>query len=268
MARVKEYYTRISNDLIRSKKDDIDKKLLLVMIYLDRRRSIEDYVGFSLHDMIHNCGYTPSRNKQGVITMFKKQIEFLIDNGMISMLSPMSEIKGNNYVYAKINDAFDCVEGYTIMTCNETDKLLSSKSKIEKSNLFAVYLYMRSFMFPRATDDNGHDFADACDKPCAFWKTIDNISYDLGIARETINRCINEILKLKLLVRHETGSYKINENGKYIEKNVPNIYVLYDDNASQEIKWAVKKLKEFYNVESFGRFKRRRSKINNNDNIE
>lgn len=258
--KIKGYFTRVSNQFIRANGNDIDKKILLTIIYLDRKRSFEDVVGFSLYDLVLSNGYKINRTNTGAVTSFKKIIQFLIDNQMISLDKNIKELKGNNFVNINILDNFDKVDNYTIITANEIDSLLHSKSKIEKANLFSVYLYMKSFMFPRNLTDEGNEFSDAKEKPIAFWGYIDVMQRDIGVSRETINKCLKEYIKLKLFIRHETGSYIAIENGKQVEKNAPNIYVLNNKNAEQEAKWALNKLKQQFNVKEFGDFKRRKVK--------
>lgn len=240
--------------------NEIDKRILLTLIYLDRKRSLEDTVGFSLYDLVTYFGYKVDRTSTGAVTRFKKLIQFLVDNQMIAFDTSIDNLKGNNYVNVTLLDNFDKVENYTMISANEIDILLNSKSKIEKSNLFAIYLYMKSFMFQRNLTDEGNEFSDAKDKPTAYWGYIDVMQRDLGVSRETINKCLNEYIKLKLFVKKETGSYKTIENGKEVEKNAPNIYVINNDNAQQEIKWAMNKLKQMYHVEVFRDFKRRKAK--------
>lgn len=232
----------------------------MTIIYLDRKRSLEGDVGLSLYDLVTYCGYKIDRTNTGAVTAFKKIIQFLVDNQMIVFDKNIKELKGNNFVGITLLDNFDKVDNYTIITANEIDTLLDSKSKIEKSNLFAVYLYMKSFMFPRNLTDEGNEFSDAKDKPTAFWGYLDIMQRDLGVSRETLNRCLNEYIKLKLLIKKETGSYITIDNGKQIEKNAPNIYVLNNENAEQEIKWTVNKLKQQFHVKEFGEFKRRKTK--------
>lgn len=230
----------------------------MTIIYLDRKRSIEDNVGFSLYDLVIQSGYQINRTKTGAILPFRQQIQFLVDNNMIQFNTPISNFKGNNFASIKILDDFDSVEDYTIITADEIDTLLQSKTKIEKANLFAIYLYMKSYIFQRNLTDIGEEFADAPSKPSAFFKSIDSIMQDTGISKETINRCIKEYIHLRLFKCKQTGSYKTS-NDK--EKNAPNIYVLDNDKAEQEIEWAVEKLKQMYNVDTFGEFKKRKRKV-------
>ena len=179
---------------------------------------------------------------------------------MIAFDSSTKNLKGNNFVNVTLLNNFDKLDKYTVITANEIDTLLSSKSQIEKANLFGIYLYMKSFMFPRNLSPEGNDFPDAKDKPTAYWGYIDIMQRDIGTSRETINRCIKEYIKLNLLKKYETGSYIKIENGKEITKNAPNIYVLNNEFSKQEIGWALTKLKQIYHVDVFGEFKRRQPK--------
>lgn len=59
--------------------------------------------------------------------------------------------------------------------------------------------------------------------------------------------------KEPLLIKYELGS--IQPDSKKPPKNVPNIYVLNKQGYEQEIEWAIIKMLEIYNVDSFAEIK-------------
>jgi len=259
--QINGYFTRISNNYIRMNDRDLDKKLLLTIICLDRKRNIEDVVGFSLYDLILASGYKINRNTDGSIKQFKKQIEFLVDNGMIKFITPKRSLMGNNYTEVKILKEFDFTENYTILTATEIDQLLLSKIRIAKEKLFAIYLYIKSFIYQRNLTEDDTEFSDAKNKPMSYWGSIDVLIDTIGTCKLTFNKCVNEYIKLGLLKKHETGSYTKNIKGKLKDINAPNIYVLNIGDYQQEIDWTLIKLKNMYGIDEFGEMKKRGKRV-------
>ena len=95
-------------------------------------------------------------------------------------------------------------------------------------------------------------------KPEAFWRSIESMSKELSMSKDTINQCIQYLAssigdKEPLLIKKEVGS--VQPNPKKPPQNVPNIYVLNKEGYEQEIEWAIAKMLEIYNVDSFGEIK-------------
>ena len=95
-------------------------------------------------------------------------------------------------------------------------------------------------------------------KPEAFWRSIESMSKELSMSKDTINQCIQYLTssigdKEPLLIKKEVGS--VQPNPKNPPQNVPNIYVLNKEGYEQEIEWAIAKMLEIYNVDSFGEIK-------------
>jgi len=243
------YFAKIPNQFIKSK--EFDDKLILTIICLDRRRFYENVSCLSLLKLIESSGYRFSRSPCGSLAQFKNQLQFLIDNEMIEPERDINTLKPDACIDIKVLDNFEVHKDYTIITAKEIDDLLQSPAKIDKSKLFAVYLYIKSFMRNRNLDDNGNEFKDAKDNPSAFWGTISNTVTDVGVAKETVNKCLKEYLKLGLLKRHVVGSYVTKHSEGIVRINVPNIYVLNQEGWGQEIERALDKIKTFHNTTSF-----------------
>lgn len=62
-----------------------------------------------------------------------------------------------------------------------------------------------------------------------------------------------QLVTKPLLIKKEVGS--VQPNPKKPPQNVPNIYVLNKEGYEQEIEWAIAKMLEIYNVDSFGEIK-------------
>ena len=95
---------------------------------------------------------------------------------------------------------------------------------------------------------------------------LDSIGYDTGIeikiipenlsmSKDTLNQCLSYLTsnvddKQPLLIKKEVGS--IQPDPSQPPQNTPNIYVLNKEGYEQEIEWAIYKMLQIYNVESFG----------------
>ena len=247
----KEIFVRVPNSLIRCNSKDIKKKIILVYIYLDRHRSFENLVNFSIYNIIRSCGYIANEKSMVAINEFKSILEFMYDNQMIEFVTPFKNIKGNLLSQIKLLDNFDIVENFTKITLNEVDTLILESSKIDKSILFSIYLYMKSFMINRPLTIDGEEYKNAHEKPSSFFGTYNSIIEALGYSKGTITKCFDEYIKLGLLKKHETGSYFVSFNGVIKKINAPNIYVINNDKADKEIQWTLEKFKQLYNVDQF-----------------
>ena len=77
---------------------------------------------------------------------------------------------------------------------------------------------------------------------------------ELAMSKDTINQCIEYLTTPSedspaLLVKREVGSVQPDKTKP--PKNVPNIYVLNKEGYEKEIKWALNKMKEIYEVDEF-----------------
>ena len=78
---------------------------------------------------------------------------------------------------------------------------------------------------------------------------MQSMAKDLSMSKDTLNQCLSYLTsnvddKQPLLIKKEVGSIQ--------PENTPNIYVLNKEGYEQEIEWAIYKMLQIYNVESFG----------------
>jgi len=246
-----EVFTRVPNSFIRGHSKDIKKRTILVYIYLDTYRNLNNIVNFSLYHLIRSCGYVSNEKTISINNDFKSILEFLYDNQMIEFLTSFVDIKGNSLSQIKLLDNFDCVDNFTKITLNETDTLMSKSQNIDKTILFSIYLYMKSFMINRPLTSDGEEYKNAYERPSSFFGTYNSLINSLGYSKSTIKKCFQEFENIGLLKKYETGSYFVTFNGVSKKINAPNIYVLNNDKSDQEIEWTLDKLKQLYNVDKF-----------------
>ena len=88
-------------------------------------------------------------------------------------------------------------------------------------------------------------------KPEAFWKSVDSMSKELSMSKDTINQCITCFTsavadKPPILIKINAEDVKT-YIGK-IPQNIPNVYVLNKKGYEQEVKWAIQKMLQIYNI--------------------
>lgn len=251
-----QYFCRIPKNLINN---STNKKLLLTIIYLDRRRSYEDWVGLSVHDLIIKNNYKVHRGNQKIITEFKTQLNFLKDNEMIEFESEKLPYILSDHFNVRIVNDFNLQDGYVVLTAHEIDTLLIIP--FDTAKVFFLYLYIKSFIFqkPRNKDNEFH-----CDyktdnelKPSAFFSDVRKIPFDTGLSNNFVCKCLSEFVNRGLFVKKEVGSYR-NQNGERM--NVPNIYVENNEWAEEEIKLTLKRYKYMYGTDKFEPLLKRRRK--------
>lgn len=228
---------------------EIDKKLLLVLIYLDRRRSYEDWVGLSLNDLISESGYKLYRGNNRIVNQFKSQIQFLIDNNLIKLKNKIPYYLTEYFAIKIVND-FNLQVGYVILTAYEIDTLLTIP--FDAAKVFALYLYMKSFIFQKLRDKDSEFQSDYKTddelKPSAFFSDVRRIPFETGLSNTFVNKCIQEFVSKGLFIKKEVGSH-INSQGERV--NVPNIYVENNEWAEEEIELTLKRYKHIYGTDKF-----------------
>ena len=136
---------------------------------------------------------------------------------------------------------------------------MMNESSINKENILMAFLYINSYIFIRQRDNNGNELIqNPKEKPEAFWRSIESMSKELSMSKDTINQCIQYLTssigdQKPLLIKKEVGS--IQPDPKKPPQNIPNIYVLNKEGYEQEIEWAIAKMLEIYNVDYFGELK-------------
>lgn len=252
----KKYFTRVPNSFTRinlQKMYGVHKIFIIVYILIDRHRSYEDQSYITISDIFNFCGYKISRNKPKIFYEIIKILLFLSESNYIEITSNFDiyNIGYNDCISLNIiSKNFDAVENYSKITSKQIDSIKDIKTNIKKENILLTFLYINSYIYIRPKDIHGNELMEKPqDKPEAFWKSIEGMSKELSMSKDTINQCIKCLLNPgkdiePLLIKKEVGS--IQSNPDIPPKNLPNIYVLNKDGYKQEIEWALNKIIEIY----------------------
>ena len=132
---------------------------------------------------------------------------------------------------------------------------MASTIKPTKESILTVFLYINSYIGCRPRNEDGTErMYNPEIRPEAFWGSIECMSKELSMSKDTINQCIDYLTtstgdRDALLVKREVGSVQTDPNKP--PKNVPNIYVLNKDGYQQEIEWALNMMMKVYKVDEF-----------------
>lgn len=179
----------------------------------------------------------------------------MINNKMIEVKQDLDSLSYDTGIEIKIiPENFDYPDKFGKLTSTQFDVIMMADSSLNRENILMAFLYINSYIGCRSKKDDGTEYENAKDKPEAFWKSIESMSKELSMSKDTINQCIEYLTTSSecspaLLVKKEVGSVQPDKTKP--PKNVPNIYVLNKDGYKQEIEWALNKMKEIYEVDEF-----------------
>ena len=179
----------------------------------------------------------------------------MINNKMIEVKQDLDALSYDTGIEIKIiPENFYSTEKFVKLTSSQFDTIMMADSSLNRENILVAFLYINSYIGCRKKKDDGSEYDNAKDNPEAFYKSINHMSEELSMSKDTINQCIEYLTKSSddipaLLVKKEVGSVQPDKSKP--PQNVPNIYVLNKEGYKQEIKWALNKMMELYKVHEF-----------------
>ena len=258
----KEYFTRVPNSFIQvdiKKKYHLHRIFYLIYILIDKHRSYEDQSYIVISEIFNLCKYKQTKHKPKIFFEIIKCLLFLHESNMINITSDFDihRVGYNECIQMDIiPENFDATDKFSKITSSQLDFIMMSESSINKENILMVFLYINSYIFIRPKNKNNEEtISDSKSKPEAFFRSMESMAKELAISKDTLNQCIQCLTSSSenqkpLLIKREVGS--IQPDPKKPPQNVPNIYVLNKEGYEQEIEWAILKMLEVYNVDSFG----------------
>lgn len=217
---------------------ETDFKEILVRFCLARYSSIEWVVFTSVNFICQKCGYSNDRHANSFGSYVRKTLHELIESNEITQVYG-DDIKksGNSIIGFALQDKFftNNSQRFCKLTYSAFDILMSIKCPVTKATLLKVYTYIRS------------DIVETEEQAYGFFGSIKLASRILGLNRKTVDVCISAFVENGLFIKHSTGSCYVNGE----PRNVPNIYVLPDDKANENIDALIIELKNKYKVDEF-----------------
>jgi hypothetical protein len=258
----KEYFTRVPNSFIQvdiKKKYHLHRIFYLIYILIDKHRSYEDQSYIVISEIFNLCKYKQTKHKPKIFFEIIKCLLFLHESNMINITSDFDihSVGYNECIQMDIiPENFDATDKFSKITSSQLDFIMMSESSINKENILMAFLYINSYIFIRPKNKNNEEtISNPKSKPEAFFRSMESMAKELAISKDTLNQCIQCLTSSSenqkpLLIKREVGS--IQPDPKKPPQNVPNIYVLNKEGYEQEIEWAILKMLEVYNVDSFG----------------
>ena len=260
MQRKADYFTRFPNNYIQGNiktKFGVSRKFYITYILIDKYRSYEDYSWLTIRKVLEFYGYKTTKHKPKAFHEILDVLEYMINNNMIQVKQDLDSVGYDTGIEIKIiPENFDATDKFSKITSSQLNFIMMSESSINKENILMAFLYINSYIFIRPKNKNNEEIiSDPKSKPEAFFRSMESMSKELAISKDTLNQCIQCLTsstkdKQPLLIKREVGS--IQSNPKKPPQNVPNIYVLNKEGYEQEIEWAISKMLEIYDVDSFG----------------
>lgn len=213
----------------------------MIKFCLWEKITLSDATGISINYIRERCGYSENnRNKNSFSSYIRSTLKELINKKELIQVygDDVLIASGTSYLVFDVLEKFNDIPTKTFakLTIPAFDTLMNIKSPISKPILLKIYTYMRSRMIENKQEAYGFNYG--------LEKTIIR---DLHLNRKTIDACLNAFVEHNLFIKYTTGSCYINDE----PRNVPNIYVLPDDQAENNIKALLDELKQRYGVEEF-----------------
>ena len=190
--------------------------LLIVVTYLKTRYNMLNEVAFSIEKLVRFCGLKVNLNKNESVDKMRNILKFLIDKEYITLLEDdvdIDKVKVKDFINVKINK--ELKDNFTKIPLSVIDKILNSGYRYSNKILtYWCYLHCRVYKKVNSSDNKAN----------VTWVSLDKISLDIGLSKETII-AYNEILvDLGLLKIENVG---IKKKGKTRER-CSNIYLTID----------------------------------------
>ena len=251
-----EYFTKFPNDYIQGdirSKYGVSRKFYITYILIDRYRSYEDYSWITIRKVMEFYGYKTTKHKPKVFHEILDVLEYMINNHMIEIKQNLDSIGYDTGIEIKvIPENFDVADKFSKITSSQLDFIMMAESSINKENLLMAFLYINSYIYIRPRNNRNQEIMkNPSSKPEAFWKSVDSMSKELSMSKDTINQCMTCFTstvadKQPILIKINTEDVKAYV-GK-IPQNIPNVYVLNKKGYEQEVKWAIQKMLQIYNI--------------------
>lgn len=234
----------------------VSRKFYITYILIDRYRSYEDYSWITIRKVLEFYGYKTTSRKPKAFQEILDVLEYMINNKMITIKQDLDSLSYDTGIEIKINpEKFDYLSNFTKLTSSQLDTIMMSDTTLNKESLLMAFLYINSYIGCRPKKIENNKIKEVMfnpeTKPEAFWRSIETMSKDLSMSKDTITQCIDYLTtsignRDALLIKKEVGSVQPDPNKP--PKNVPNIYVLNKEGYQQEIEWALSKMMEVYGV--------------------
>lgn len=232
-----DYFYKVPIDLTDYFENDY--KQIMVRLCLERYSNIEGVCFTSISLICEKCGYSVDRHDKSFSGCVRKVLSSLVKNSEITQIygKDISSVPISNQVGFYLEDKFYSLptKMFAKLSYDVFDTIIGIDYPLSKPTLLKVYTYIRGRIIENEQQAYG------------FYGSVERAVKDLDLNRKTVDTCLDLFVDHNLFIKYTTGSCYIDGE----PRNVPNIYVLPDDQAENNIKALLEELKQRYRVEEF-----------------
>ena len=216
-----------------------DYKQIMVRLCLERYSNIEGVCFTSIGLICEKCGYSADRHNKSFLTYVRKVLLSLVEGNEITQIygKSIDSVSVTGQVGFYLEDKFYRLptKMFAKLAYDVFDTIISIDYPLSKPTLLKVYTYIRGRIIENEQQAYG------------FYGSIERAVKDLDLNRKTVDVCLDLFVDYNLFLKYTTGSCYINGE----PRNAPNIYVLPDNQAENNIRALLEELKQRYGVEEF-----------------
>lgn len=232
-----DYFYKVPFDLTDYYENDY--KRIMVRLCIERYSNIEGVCFISISLICEKCGYSDDRHNKSFSTYVRKILVSLVKNNEITQIygKTINSVSTTGIVGFYLENKFYNIptKMFAKLSYDVFDTIINIDYPLSKPTLLKVYTYIRGRIIENEQQAYG------------FYGSIERAVKDLDLSRKTVDACLELFVDHNLFIKHTTGSCYINDESR----NIPNIYVLPDDQSENNIKGLLEELKQRYGVDEF-----------------
>ena len=232
-----DYFYKVPFDLTDYFENDY--KRIRVRLCLERYSNIEGVCFTSISLICEKCGYSVDRHNKSFSVYVRKVLVSLVKNNEITQIygKSIDSISVAGLVGFYLENKFYNLptKMFAKLSYDVFDTIINIDYPLSKPTLLKVYTYIRGRIIENEQQAYG------------FYGSIERAVKDLDLSRKTVDACLDLFVDHNLFIKYTTGSCYIDGE----PRNVPNIYVLPDDQSENNIKGLLEELKQRYGVDEF-----------------
>lgn len=233
-----DYFYKVPIDLTDYYENDYKK--IMVRLCLERYSNIEGVCFTSISLICEKCGYSfANRHSKSFSTYVRKVLVSLVKNNEITQIygKTIDSVSATGLVGFYLENKFYNIptKMFAKLSYDVFDTIIGIDYPLSKPTLLKVYTYIRGRIIENEQQAYG------------FYGSIERAVKDLDLNRKTIDTCLDLFVTNNLFIKYTTGSCYVNDE----PRNIPNIYVLPDEQAESNIKALLEELKQRYGVDEF-----------------
>lgn len=233
-----DYFYKVPFDLTDYFENDY--KRIMIKLCLERYSNIEGVCFTSISLICEKCGYSfANRHNKSFLAYVRKVLASLIESNEITQIygKSIDSVSVTGLVGFYLEDKFYSLptKMFAKLSYDVFDTIIDINYPLSKPTLLKVYTYIRGRIIENEQQAYG------------FYGSIERAVKDLDLNRKTVDTCLDLFVDHNLFIKYTTGSCYIDGE----PRNVPNIYVLPNDQAENNIKALLEELKQRYGVEEF-----------------